>query len=45
MTWNTVTVAAEGLDALLGTIRSTGGTVTNCRPGPAGVMVTWTTPG
>jgi hypothetical protein len=45
MTWNTVTVAAEGLGALLGTIRSTGGTVTNCRPLPDGVVVTWTTPG
>ena len=45
MTWNTVTIAAEGLGALLGTIRSTGGTVTHCRPRPDGVVVTWTTPG
>jgi hypothetical protein len=45
MTWNTVTVAAERLGALLTTIRTTGGTITSCRPRPGGVVVTWTTPG
>lgn len=43
MTWNTAVVAADRLPALLSTIRTAGGTVTNCRPRSDGVHVTWTT--
>ena len=43
MTWHTVTVAADHLAAMLTTIRSTGGTVTHCRPQTDGVRLTWTT--
>jgi hypothetical protein len=45
MTWNTVTVPADRLGALLTTIRTTGGTITSCCPGRDGVVVTWTTHG
>ena len=44
MTWDTVVVAADRLTALLATIRRAGGVVTNCRPLPDGVRVTWATP-
>jgi hypothetical protein len=44
MTWNTAVVAFDRLAALLGTIRSGGGTVTSSRPTAGGVSVTWTTP-
>ena len=43
MTWHTATIAADRLSALLTTIRSTGGTVTHCRPQTDGVRLTWTT--
>ena len=44
MTWNTAVVAADRLPALLSTIRTAEGTVTNCTPRADGVHVTWTTP-
>jgi hypothetical protein len=44
MTWHTATVSAEGLAALLMTIRGTEGTVTSSEPQADGVHVTWTTP-
>ncbi len=43
MTWHTATVPADGMSALLRTIRSTGGTVTHCQPQTDGVRLTWTT--
>jgi hypothetical protein len=43
MTWHTVTVATDRLAALLTTIRSTGGTVRQCKPQTDGVQLTWTT--
>ena len=44
MTWNSTTVPNDRLAALLMTIRSTGGTVTNSKPQTDHVRVTWTTP-
>lgn len=45
MTWNTVVVAVDRLDALLEAIRESGGTVISCRPEAGGrVAVTWTAP-
>jgi hypothetical protein len=44
MTWKTAIVAAERLAALLAAIRTARGTVTNCKPRPDGVHVTWTLP-
>jgi hypothetical protein len=45
MTWNTVVLFAERLDAVLAAIRASGGTIVGCRP-EAGcrVAVTWTMP-
>ena len=43
MTWNTVVVAMDRLAALLVTIRTSGGTITSCRPEDGRVTVTWTT--
>ena len=43
MTWETVVVAAERLTVLLTRIRTSGGTVTSCRPDHGQVSVTWTT--
>ena len=42
MTWNTVVVAMDRLAALLATIRTSGGTITSCRPEAGRVSVTWT---
>ena len=39
MTWHTATVATDRMTALLTTIRSTGGTVTHCRPQADGVRL------
>ena len=44
MTWNTVLVAADRLAGMLTKIRSAGGVITNCRPQPDGVCVTWMAP-
>ena len=44
MTWSTVVVACDRLAALLSAIRSSGGTITSCRPHAGRVSVTWTTP-
>ncbi|WP_165821321.1 hypothetical protein [Nocardioides gansuensis] len=43
MTWHTTVVPAETLATLLARIRTRGGTVTNSRPDPDGICVTWTT--
>lgn len=43
MTWHVATVPAPELISLLVRIRSAGGTVACCRPGPDGVRITWTT--
>jgi hypothetical protein len=44
MTWHTVVVAIDRLTALMATIRTSGGTITSCRPDAGRVCVTWTTP-
>ena len=43
MTWHTEIVPKDDLNALLGTIRRTGGTVTGSRPCPSGYCVTYVT--
>ena len=43
MTWHTTLVPAETLAPLLDRIRTHGGTITNSRPEPNGICVTWTT--
>jgi hypothetical protein len=43
MTWHTITICADELSQLLGTIREVGGTVTSSRPCPTGYCVTYTT--
>jgi len=43
MTWHTEIVPREDLNLLLGTIRSTGGTVTSSRPFPTGYCVSYVT--
>jgi len=43
MTWHATVVPADALAPLLATIRAHGGTVTNSRPEPNGISVTWTT--
>jgi hypothetical protein len=44
MTWHTEVVDAEHFQALLGTVRSTGGTVTHSYPCLAGYSITYVTP-
>ena len=44
MTWHHTTVSIELLDALVATIRTSGGLVTSSKPEPEGVLVTWETP-
>ena len=43
MTWHAATIATDRMAALLTTIRSSGGTVTNPGPQADGVRLTWTT--
>ncbi|WP_165821033.1 hypothetical protein [Nocardioides gansuensis] len=43
MTWHTTVVPTDALAPLLATIRTHGGTITNSRPDPNGIYVTWTT--
>jgi hypothetical protein len=43
MTWHTEIIRKDDLSALLGTIRSTGGTITSSRPCPSGYSVTYVT--